>query len=124
MVISSEGYLYLYSIDLENGGECGLVKQYRCVVFSLRFLWVVGRFSFSGVLARSGHSLEGSVEDVSSYGIGGSNRIVRPFQLLINVVCSPYLPPGVPPFPVLLSIRTPWFLSVPSPFGLFRSANS
>ncbi|TEB26282.1 hypothetical protein FA13DRAFT_1737677 [Coprinellus micaceus] len=28
MVISSEGYLYLYSIDLENGGECGLVKQY------------------------------------------------------------------------------------------------
>ncbi|KAJ3508093.1 hypothetical protein NMY22_g16724 [Coprinellus aureogranulatus] len=29
MVISSEGYFYLYSIDLENGGECGLVKQYR-----------------------------------------------------------------------------------------------
>ncbi|EDR01283.1 uncharacterized protein LACBIDRAFT_254718 [Laccaria bicolor S238N-H82] len=31
MVISSEGYFYLYSIDLENGGECSLLKQYRCV---------------------------------------------------------------------------------------------
>lgn len=29
MVISSEGYFYLYSIDLENGGECSLIKQYR-----------------------------------------------------------------------------------------------
>ncbi|KAF8223979.1 WD40 repeat-like protein [Tricholoma matsutake] len=29
MVISSEGYFYLYSIDLENGGECALIKQYR-----------------------------------------------------------------------------------------------
>lgn len=28
MVISSEGYFYLYSIDLENGGECSLLKQY------------------------------------------------------------------------------------------------
>ncbi|EAU83049.2 autophagy-type protein 18 [Coprinopsis cinerea okayama7 len=28
MVISSEGYFYLYSIDLENGGECALLKQY------------------------------------------------------------------------------------------------
>ncbi|KAK2464078.1 hypothetical protein APHAL10511_003908 [Amanita phalloides] len=28
MVISSEGYFYLYSIDLENGGECALIKQY------------------------------------------------------------------------------------------------
>lgn len=28
MVISSEGYFYLYSIDLENGGECSLMKQY------------------------------------------------------------------------------------------------
>lgn len=32
MVISSEGYYYSYSIDLENGGECSLLKQYRCVV--------------------------------------------------------------------------------------------
>lgn len=29
MVISSEGYFYSYSIDLENGGECSLLKQYR-----------------------------------------------------------------------------------------------
>ncbi|KAI0654815.1 WD40 repeat-like protein [Cubamyces menziesii] len=28
MVISSEGYFYSYNIDLENGGECSLVKQY------------------------------------------------------------------------------------------------
>ena len=31
MVISSEGYFYSYNIDLENGGECSLMKQYRCV---------------------------------------------------------------------------------------------
>ncbi|CAA7257425.1 unnamed protein product [Cyclocybe aegerita] len=29
MVLSSEGYLYLYSIDLEKGGECSLMKQYN-----------------------------------------------------------------------------------------------
>ncbi|KAJ7653439.1 hypothetical protein B0H17DRAFT_396637 [Mycena rosella] len=28
MVISSDGYFYAYSIDLERGGECLLVKQY------------------------------------------------------------------------------------------------
>lgn len=28
MVISSDGYFYSYSIDLENGGECSLLKQY------------------------------------------------------------------------------------------------
>ncbi|CAK5266775.1 unnamed protein product [Mycena citricolor] len=28
MVISSDGYFYSYSIDLEKGGECVLVKQY------------------------------------------------------------------------------------------------
>ncbi|KAK7038843.1 autophagy protein [Paramarasmius palmivorus] len=28
MVISSEGYFYSYSIDLEHGGECALLKQY------------------------------------------------------------------------------------------------
>ncbi|KAG2039209.1 WD40 repeat-like protein [Suillus americanus] len=28
MVISSEGYFYSYNIDLENGGECSLMKQY------------------------------------------------------------------------------------------------
>ena len=31
MVISSEGYFYSYNIDLENGGECSLMKQYRQV---------------------------------------------------------------------------------------------
>ncbi|KZS97373.1 WD40 repeat-like protein, partial [Sistotremastrum niveocremeum HHB9708] len=29
MVLSSEGYFYSYSIDLENGGECSLMKQYK-----------------------------------------------------------------------------------------------
>jgi autophagy-related protein 18 len=29
MVLSSEGYLYLYGIDLERGGECSLIKQYK-----------------------------------------------------------------------------------------------
>ena len=33
MVVSSEGYFYSYSIDLENGGECALTKQYSCVSF-------------------------------------------------------------------------------------------
>jgi autophagy-related protein 18 len=28
MVISSDGFFYSYSIDLENGGECSLMKQY------------------------------------------------------------------------------------------------
>ncbi|KAM5541888.1 hypothetical protein V8D89_004617 [Ganoderma adspersum] len=28
MVLSSEGYFYSYNIDLENGGECSLMKQY------------------------------------------------------------------------------------------------
>lgn len=28
MVISSEGYFYSYNIDLENGGECSLMKQF------------------------------------------------------------------------------------------------
>lgn len=29
MVISAEGFFYLYNIDLDNGGECSLIKQYR-----------------------------------------------------------------------------------------------
>ncbi|KAG1239784.1 hypothetical protein G6F68_018296 [Rhizopus microsporus] len=28
MVVTSEGYFYQYNIDLENGGECVLLKQY------------------------------------------------------------------------------------------------
>ncbi|EKM56318.1 uncharacterized protein PHACADRAFT_172055 [Phanerochaete carnosa HHB-10118-sp] len=31
MVISSDGYFYSYSIDLENGGECSLLKQYSLI---------------------------------------------------------------------------------------------
>ncbi|KAF8429443.1 WD40 repeat-like protein [Boletus edulis BED1] len=31
MVISSEGYFYAYNIDLENGGECTLMRQYSLV---------------------------------------------------------------------------------------------
>jgi len=31
MVISSDGYFYSYNIDLENGGECSLTKQYSLV---------------------------------------------------------------------------------------------
>ncbi|KIJ15193.1 hypothetical protein PAXINDRAFT_169336 [Paxillus involutus ATCC 200175] len=31
MVVSSEGYFYAYNIDLENGGECTLMKQYSLV---------------------------------------------------------------------------------------------
>ena len=31
MVLSSEGYFYSYNIDLENGGECSLMKQYRYI---------------------------------------------------------------------------------------------
>jgi autophagy-related protein 18 len=34
MVVSSEGYFYSYNIDLENGGECSLTKQYSCVLAS------------------------------------------------------------------------------------------
>lgn len=33
MVVSSEGHFYSYNIDLENGGECSLMKQYRYVAF-------------------------------------------------------------------------------------------
>jgi hypothetical protein len=29
MVVTSEGSFYQYNIDLENGGECVLLKQYR-----------------------------------------------------------------------------------------------
>lgn len=39
MVLSSEGYFYSYNIDLENGGECSLMKQYRCAVYDSSLLW-------------------------------------------------------------------------------------
>jgi autophagy-related protein 18 len=38
MVVSSEGYFYSYNIDLENGGECSLTKQYSCVLRLYRLL--------------------------------------------------------------------------------------
>ncbi|KZO89607.1 WD40 repeat-like protein [Calocera viscosa TUFC12733] len=31
MVISSDGYFYAYNIDLDNGGECVLMKQYSLI---------------------------------------------------------------------------------------------
>ena len=31
MVATSEGYFYLYSINIDAGGECSLLKQYRFV---------------------------------------------------------------------------------------------
>ncbi|KAF8346793.1 hypothetical protein F5887DRAFT_1072884 [Amanita rubescens] len=34
MVISYEGYFYLYNIDLDNGCECTFVKQYKWVSYS------------------------------------------------------------------------------------------
>jgi hypothetical protein len=40
MVISSEGYFYSYNIDLENGGECSLMKQYR-FVYNMSLLYKV-----------------------------------------------------------------------------------
>ena len=44
MVVSSEGYFYAYSIDLENGGECALTKQYSCVSFlSFHLLLLIAR---------------------------------------------------------------------------------
>lgn len=32
MVITSEGVLHVYAIDLETGGECVLQKTYRCAL--------------------------------------------------------------------------------------------
>ena len=40
MVLSSEGYFYLYSIDLEKGGECTLMKQYK-YVFLVFFVYIL-----------------------------------------------------------------------------------
>jgi hypothetical protein len=34
MVATSDGYLYQYNIDLENGGQCVLLKQFRLVSVS------------------------------------------------------------------------------------------
>ena len=43
MVISSEGYFYSYSIDLENGGECSLMKQYKYVLYHRSHTWLDDR---------------------------------------------------------------------------------
>lgn len=54
MVISSEGYFYSYNIDLENGGECSLMKQYRQEILSdsrrVRLLMLVQSTRFRGRL--------------------------------------------------------------------------
>lgn len=41
MVLSSDGYFYLYSIDLEKGGDCTLMKQYRYVDYLNFRRWVI-----------------------------------------------------------------------------------
>ena len=46
MVLSSDGYFYSYSIDLERGGECSLMKQYRLASFCILF-WAAGWFPYS-----------------------------------------------------------------------------
>lgn len=33
MVISSEGLFQAYNIDLENGGECSLMKEFASVLY-------------------------------------------------------------------------------------------
>ncbi|KAJ7793717.1 hypothetical protein B0H14DRAFT_3497789 [Mycena olivaceomarginata] len=50
MVISSDGYLYAYSIDLEQGGECVLVKQYSCWVPCIDNLWEKCTWEFEFVV--------------------------------------------------------------------------
>ncbi|KAJ7849406.1 hypothetical protein B0H14DRAFT_3866906 [Mycena olivaceomarginata] len=50
MVISSDGYLYAYSIDLERGGECVLVKQYSCWVPCIDNLWEKCTWEFEFVV--------------------------------------------------------------------------
>ena len=30
LVSSADGYLYIYNIDPEEGGDCTLLKQHRC----------------------------------------------------------------------------------------------
>lgn len=31
LVASSDGYLYIYNVDPQDGGECVLVQKHRCV---------------------------------------------------------------------------------------------
>ena len=37
MVVTSEGFFYQYNIDLENGGECVLLKQNRLDISLVNF---------------------------------------------------------------------------------------
>jgi len=37
MVISSEGLFQAYNIDLDNGGECSLMKEFACVSDCISF---------------------------------------------------------------------------------------
>lgn len=34
LVASSDGYLYIYNVDPQDGGECVLVQKHRCVYLS------------------------------------------------------------------------------------------
>lgn len=80
MVISSEGYFYSYSIDLENGGECSLLKQYRYVTAALsaRFSHTNGAFQASSILTTS-------LRTTKPYGASTSAGII-PYPITVFVV--------------------------------------
>jgi hypothetical protein len=54
MVVSSEGYFYSYNIDLENGGECSLMKQYSYVLYLYGMFMVAIADSYGSRLLDSG----------------------------------------------------------------------
>uniref|UniRef100_A0A667ZVI5 WD repeat domain, phosphoinositide interacting 1 n=1 Tax=Myripristis murdjan TaxID=586833 RepID=A0A667ZVI5_9TELE len=37
LVASSDGHLYIYNVDPQDGGECVLVQKHRCVLFEAHF---------------------------------------------------------------------------------------
>ena len=39
MVLSSEGLFQAYNIDLDNGGECSLMKEFAWVICFRRIAW-------------------------------------------------------------------------------------
>lgn len=56
MVATSDGFFYQYNIDLENGGECVLLKQYRYVkkhLVGIRMgaTWSLELIKWDGLLA-------------------------------------------------------------------------
>ena len=75
MVISSDGYFYSYSIDLERGGECSLLKQYRYIYLTI-FLFSTSHLFCYNSLLDSGDESDGSDVKYGSdrkYGSGGKS---------------------------------------------------